>query len=211
MEVQGEDFRVLVFDLRLEHAIFGVVDLDMSTDLERALSAHRASLVINGGFFDANRRPEGLVVSDGKTLSPLSPSLGGGVLAILGDHATLLDATNLSLPERTTFAVQARPRLVVKGASNLRSDDGRRAERTALCLRSEGRRMEIALARGDAPGRGPTLSMLADMLIARGCEEALNLDGGPSTGAAWRTEDSVKTLLPRAPVRHAITIRLRGG
>jgi len=57
-----------------------------------------------------------------------------------------------------------------------------------------------------AHGNGPTLALLADMLVSRGCEGALNLDGGPSTGIAWRQDGGVQVLAPRGPLRHAVAV-----
>jgi len=58
---------------------------------------------------------------------------------------------------------------------------------------------------GESPG--PSLFALAGYLARAGCESALNLDGGPSTGVAWREDGGVRLLPPRAPVRHAVVIR----
>ncbi len=49
-------------------------------------------------------------------------------------------------------------------------------------------------------GEGPTLLELATQLQASGCEEALNLDGGPSTAARWPTGH----LPPRGPLPYAL-------
>ena len=93
---------------------------------------------------------------------------------------------------------------------NIRSDDGNRADRTALCLRDGGRTLDVVVARtNDAAGRdGPTLYRFARALARRGCQQALNLDGGPSTGVAWRDGEQVRFLPPRSPVRHAVAIWL---
>jgi Phosphodiester glycosidase len=64
----------------------------------------------------------------------------------------------------------------------------------------------VIVARGEAAGRGPTLALLADMLVSRGCEGALNLDGGPSTGVAWREGGEVHVVAPRGPLRYAVAI-----
>lgn len=95
------------------------------------------------------------------------------------------------------------------GKAHVLRDDGRAAERTALCLRDGGRVLKVIVARGDSAGRGPTLSRFSDMLASRGCEEALNLDGGPSTGAAWRAHGEVHELEPRGPLRHAVAFTVR--
>ena len=206
---EDEDVELQVFSFRVAEARFEVVDLGMGRDLQGALARNHASLAINGGYFAPSTEAEGLVFAGGETLSPFSPSLGGGVLVIRGGRAAILDATGFSPPRDAELAIQAKPRLVVGSAVNVRSDDGRKAERTALCVRDEGRTLEAitAYGKGPSPG-GPTLTLLAEMLASRGCEEALNLDGGPSTGAAWQGAERVEARPPRAAIRHAITVRL---
>ena len=206
--VEGESYVLYAFSFRVEEVRFGVADLEASDSLEAVLARTGASLVVNGGFFDAQRRPEGLVRVEGAELSPFSPSLGGGVLSVLADRSVLSDAQGFSAPPAgARFSIQARPRLVVNGEANTR-DEKAKAERTALCVLGEGRRLEVVLARGPSRGDGPTLAFFAEMLVSRGCEQALNLDGGPSTGAAWRGAKEVESLPIRAAIRQAITVRL---
>jgi hypothetical protein len=206
----GDTFRLHVFTVPLDGARLRVVDLRMTRDLAGARARSGASLVVNAGFFDKAEQPEGLVVSEGALVSPRSDTLGGGVVAIAAGRAALFPAEGFAPQPGVDFAVQARPRLVVDGQSVIARDDGRAAERTALCLREEGRTLEIVIARGDAAGSGPTLALLADMLVSRGCQGALNLDGGPSTGAAWREPEGLKDLPPRGPVRQAIAVWVKG-
>jgi len=189
-----------------------IEDVGMSRDLGGVLARTAAELVVNAGFFDERGQPIGLALSGGKTLSPPSRSLSGGVLTIADDVGVQTASESFTLPEPApAFGIQCRPRLVVAGKRNIRTDDGKRAERTALCLRDEGRTLDVILARvGD--GRPlPTLYELADELVASGCEEALNLDGGPSTGAAHRAAAGgpPEILPPRGPVRHAVVVRRR--
>jgi Phosphodiester glycosidase len=198
--------QLLVFPVHIAGAHFRVIDLGMGRDIERTLDESGASLVVNGGFFDPADRPEGLVISAGEILSAQSASLGGGIVAVTNGRAVLAPADAFLAPAGTEFAIQARPRLVVDGGSNIARDDGRAAERTAMCLRAQGGDLEVIVARGEAAGQGPTLAGLADALVRRGCEGALNLDGGPSTGVAWRQDGAVHVLAPRGPLRHAIAI-----
>lgn len=205
--VQGDDaFRLHVFTIPLAGARISIVDVGMGRDVAGARARAGASLVVNAGFFDAAQKPEGLVIAEGEVLSPHSASLGGGVLSVAGGQAALFAAEGYAPAPGVSFAVQARPRLVVGGKAAIRRDDGKAAERTALCVRDEGRTLEVVVARGEAPGVGPTLALLADMLESRGCREALNLDGGPSTGAAWREGEGARDLPPRGPVRQAIVV-----
>lgn len=206
---EDDDVELDVFSLRVAETRFDVVDLAMGRDLAGALAQRSASLAVNGGYFAPSTEAEGLVIAAGKTLSPFAPALGGGIVVVRAGRAELRDAEGFSPPNDADFAIQARPRLVVAGAVNRRGDDGRKAERTALCVLDEGRRLEVIVAHGKtaAPG-GPTLTLLAEMLVSRGCEGALNLDGGPSTGAAWQGSERVEARPPRAGIRHALTFRL---
>jgi uncharacterized protein YigE (DUF2233 family) len=187
-----------------------IEDVGMTTALDAVLDRTGGALVVNGGFFDESGKALGLTMSNGIQLSRTAKKLSGGILTIdASSRARLHEAESFALPEGTRFAVQCRPRLVVGGQPNVKSDDGKRSERTALCLRDEGRTIDVVLVRGDEGG--PSLYALGRWLAARGCEDALNLDGGPSAGAAWRDEEaSAKQLLaPRGPVRHAIVFTPR--
>jgi uncharacterized protein YigE (DUF2233 family) len=182
-----------------------VEDLHLSTHFDEVLRRRSAAVVVNGGFFDDRGEPVGLAVSGGVTLSRFAPGLSGGVLWIR-DRVAHLTATEEYAETSVDFAVQCRPRLVVDGRSNLRGDDGRRAARTAICLRDTGKEIRLVAVLPGAEDPRPTLYELAAELVAAGCENALNLDGGPSTGwaDAQGADDYVRP--PVGPVRHAIVV-----
>ena len=189
--------------------VFGLTDVrlaivDQPLDARLALPAG-ALAAFNGGFFDAEGEAEGYAVSRGRVLAAYDPALGGGVLVVRGPRAELYDGETFAPPaDPPDFALQARPRLVVDGAVNIQSETGRRAARTALCLRDDGRSLEVVV-RPAPPDAGPTLLELARELAAAGCEDALNLDGGPSTGVVTPT----RTSQPRGPIRHVVVVRPR--
>lgn len=187
----------------------GIIDLHMSRALDQVMTARHAELVVNGGFFDERGEPVGLVVSEGIRLSPLKPNLSGGVMAVESERATLY-ATEDYVDRSPRFAVQCRPRLVVGSKNNVKSDEGPRAARTALCLRDGGATLEFVVAEEGPEEPGPTLYELGAELAAGGCEEALNLDGGPSTGWASNDGPGVVFIAPRAPVRHALVVTRKG-
>jgi hypothetical protein len=182
-----------------------IEDVHMSRAFDDVLRRTGAALVVNGGFFDPRGEPLGLAVSGGKALSAFAAGMSGGVLW-LRDGVAHLTATEDYEAGAVDFAIQCRPRLVVASRPNVRSDDGRRALRTALCLRDGGRTLEAVLAgaNGDA---GPTLFELARELVDDGCEEALNLDGGPSTGWASVTDAGLIVEPPFGAVRHVVVLR----
>lgn len=195
----------------LERFTMTIEDAGLTSALDVALKKSNAELVVNGGFFDPDGKAVGLALSDGVVLSRFSKGLTGGVLTADGETALLAATEGFELPPASKFGVQCRPRLVVDRVANVKSDDKKRAERTALCVRDGGKVVEVVLVRGSDDGEspGPSLFALATHLVDRGCEGALNLDGGPSTGAAWKEGDDVKLLAPRGPVRHVIAFRPR--
>ena len=199
-------YPVRVWSFPLERYELRIEDAGMSTALDTVLARADAELVVNGGFFDRDGKAVGLAMSDGAVLSRLGKTLSGGVLASDGTRAELFAAEDFALPDGGTFAIQCRPRLVVDRSANVKSDDGKRAERTALCTRDAGSTVDVVIVRGSDDGEspGPSLFALARHLAEAGCESALNLDGGPSTGVAWREGEKAKLLAPRGPVRHVL-------
>jgi uncharacterized protein YigE (DUF2233 family) len=185
-----------------------IEDIRMSSRLDDVQRRASADLVVNGGFFDPDGAPVGLAISNGAQLSAFRPKLSGGVLWIR-DGVAHLTATEDYREESVDFALQCRPRLVVGSHVNIRSDDGRRAERTAVCLRESGKTIEFVAATGERGVADPTLRELAEELAAGGCEEALNFDGGPSTGWAAPSDGGVTFVSPIAPVRHAVVVTRR--
>ncbi len=180
----------------------------MSSRLDEVQRKTAADLVVNGGFFDPDGAPVGLAISKGAQLSAFRPKLSGGVLWVR-DGVAHLTATEDYREGSVDFAVQCRPRLVVGSRVNIRRDDGHRAERTAACLRDAGKTIEFVAATGERGAAEPTLRELAEELAASGCEEALNFDGGPSTGWAASGDGGVTFVSPIAPVRHAVVVTRR--
>jgi hypothetical protein len=144
---------------------------------ETMRSESQAYVVINGGFFDENAHPLGLLVGDGKEMSPLRKVDQGLFLISMGKP--IIQHTRDPLPPGVETALQSGPRLVVNGkALQLKPQVSRR---TSICLPGDGTVMLVVF---------PTAISLSDLAeaLARpvaegglGCWSALNLDGGPST------------------------------
>lgn len=187
--------------------VWSVVRLDLAHVALRAERAPHASLddvahdptvafAVDGGFFNPDLRPSGLLVTDRTALAPLTTGGGSGVLRIEGGRADVLAREVVADGgAAAAFAVQCGPRLVERGAVvGIHRDDGKRFARTAACVRDRGRTLDIVLAWDrDAPLLGPGLLRFAERLAgpspvgdSAGCEVALNLDGGPSTGGFVR-------------------------
>jgi hypothetical protein len=204
----GESFFAERWSTSLETVDIEIHDLHMTRDLGDALRADGALLAVNGGFFGVGGDPIGLAVTGGTALSRIAPQLSGGVIVVEDGRASLVESESFDGGAHPSFAIQCRPRLVVRGVPNVKRDDGQRAERTGLCLRDGGRIVDVVVAK--SPEGGPSLFALARYLARTGCDDALNLDGGPSTGAAWREGDSVQVERPRGAIRHAVVFLRRG-
>jgi Phosphodiester glycosidase len=158
----------------------------------------------NGGYFEQDLRPSGLLLDQGRQAAP--PNSGSGLI-VFGhgrDPMRLVRYRDRSdLADSIASALQLWPFLIEPGgAPGIRRDDQKRAHRSAVGL--------------DAAGRGLLLAVIDDgvslyrlMGIARdlGAVVAANLDGGPSTGfglsvgRAWSSPS--QTLVSNALILRA--------
>jgi len=204
-------YRIFRWSLPLARVELDLRRLPTGRGVRRTLTRTHAKLVVNAGFFDSHGHTLGLSVAKGRQHSPYSARLGGGVVTVRRGVAELHSAVGFETPEDTEFALQAKPRLVVDGEALPMHGVQVRADRTGLCLRDEGRTLDIVVARSRHPNGhgGPTLRQFARALEAMGCEAALNLDGGRSTAAAWRHRGRLHVLPPRDVIRQVIVVRAR--
>ncbi len=179
-------------------------------------------LAVNAGYFEASGAPTGLLAGEHVTYGVAGRRGGTGIVVVRERRATLVPFTAaFALDGPAELAVQAGPRLLeADGRPGIRTDDGQRAPRTVLCLAEGGRRVDLILVwRAGNPLEGPGLFALSRALSTpllppdpRRCEQALNLDGGPSTGLVLRGDlrarDAVRHL-PLGPVPWALAVRLR--
>ena len=203
------------------HPFWMVTDLGVDLSrirIEIAARAGGASLfqllpkgalaIVNGGYFRPDFRPTGWVRSEDKDLSPKSPSTRGGVFGISAAGDVFIGPLP-ALPFVPRLAIQNFPLVVEAGSvSGIHSDDGHRAARTVLCIANA--KLHILVV-GGAGGDGPTLFEVAEHLRAPapgglGCTEALNLDGGPSTGVAFASGIDAPSREALAPVGYGLAL-----
>jgi uncharacterized protein YigE (DUF2233 family) len=189
--------------------------------LETLATSGDVFAVVNGGFFEPGGTPSGLIVNDGRQASAWQERGGSGALVVANHRASVLGAPSLAPPSSDAgtpeLAVQCGPRLVEPGGvMGIHADDGKRAERTAACVRRDGREVNLVVAKGAEAGDGPTLFQLATWLTlplsssdTNGCDAALNLDGGPSTGVGAHGLPREEWVLPRGPVPWALVVTAR--
>lgn len=186
-----------------------------------------AIVVTDSGFFEADGRPSGVVISRGVALHGPGPRGGSGVLAFTDARVAVLpvdtrDGGGFTPDGSLRTAVQCGPRVVERdGAPGIRGHDGRFAARTVACVRDRGQTLDLVATWDEADGlAGPELYDLATLLAGpsptgdpAGCEAALNLDGGPSTGIFLRDLAGDRSLTydrsPPGPTPWALVVRPR--
>jgi len=190
----GKPVRMHRFRIRLAEIRAEVTDLAFKVPVKASLGS--ALLAMNGGYWEwhlGKPRMMGYVVSQGQLLSPVRKKLDGGTLLVQQARARILRSSQLPrTPAGVELAVQCKPLLVEAGKAVAGLNAQGHAARTAMCIRDAGRTLDAYLS--DPADRGPTLAELGDWLAAEGCGDALNLDGGPSTAAAFRQEDGVLNI-----------------
>jgi len=161
---------------------------------------------INGGYFQRDHSPLGLVVSGGVTLHPLQHArLLSGLLVATSRGAKLLRTAEYRGGSGVREALQAGPFLVHHGKTVAGLNSTRPAERTVLLADRRG--VAALLITGPV-----TLSRLGTLLSVPGLfpelkiERALNLDGGSST-ALWVAGDPAPFSHPEwKRVRTAVAV-----
>ncbi|HST30382.1 MAG TPA: phosphodiester glycosidase family protein [Chthoniobacterales bacterium] len=196
--VRGLEHRYLVVEdsnsgdrASLELAIFStkscrlkIVDQvgEPRSDLDDVMAQGNFLAAVNGGYFDPEYRPIGLLIVDGKLIAPLQKArLLTGVLSSTGKKVQISRVSEFSLGQKPDAAVECGPMIVDLGKSVRGLESTKGARRT------------FAAVGGDKAALGfcsdVTLADLSSILAIISIPEfkiqrALNLDGG-SSSAFW--------------------------
>jgi hypothetical protein len=162
-----------------------VVDNPGGDELISVAKRTHALAGVNGGYFDPQNAPVGLVISDGKTIAPFRKArLLSGVLVVNKSRVELVRSTEYSARKTgAAAALQCGPFLVDGGAAVPGLNNNRPARRTFFVTSGT-----------DRAGMGfcssVTLAELAEILSTPRLagdlkiQRALNFDGG-SSSAFW--------------------------
>jgi hypothetical protein len=168
---------------------------------------------INGAYFLANYRPAGWLLAGGKTYGKPNVKSRGGVFYMKKGRVGI--AGLKQVPSKVDLAVQNSPVLVHPGAkADTALNAVKRAWRTVVCLPAQdasGTQVRFIVIKSGM-GDGPTLRETAEILAKPvkdggfGCRQALNLDGGPSSGIIFPRHHDIAPSPPAVPVGHALLI-----
>jgi len=175
-------------------------------DLEEAISRGNFLAAVNGGYFDPDYRPIGLLIVDGTMIAPLQKArLLSGVLSASAKRVQISRVAEFSMAQKPDAAVECGPMVVDLGKSVRGLEPTRAARRTFA-----------AVGAGDKAALGfcsdVTLADLSSILAAISIpdfkiQRALNLDGG-SSSAFWfkRANGSAFSISEQKPVRDFVAI-----
>lgn len=174
------------------------------SDWQRHLGA---LLVVNGGFFQTNNQPRGLIVTDGQRLGA-SFNRHGGMLAVSGDTVSIRALAQFPYQPEEYFdqAVQCSPMILYPGGFPVQFDDvaADLSRRTAVAQDTQGRIVFIVADRGVV-----SLYQLRDWMAGQtdlGLFTAFNLDGGYSTGLELNAGGKSLSIESRAKIPGVIAV-----
>jgi exopolysaccharide biosynthesis protein len=152
------------------------------SSIQEAVSKSEALAGVNGGYFQPDLTPVGLLISQGKVIHPLERAkLLSGVFLVRKQKPALVRAQHFSDTAGISDAIQCGPFLVEGGNRILGLNKRRSAPRTFVFL-TRGGDWGIGICRSvTLPGLSEILT-IADLLPNGPITAALNLDGGSSTG-----------------------------
>jgi uncharacterized protein YigE (DUF2233 family) len=175
-------------------------------DLASVMRRVRGLAGVNGGYFDPQNAPVGLLISDGKLIAPFRKArLLSGVLVATKGRVELLRAAEYSSRKNAVAALQCGPFLVDGGAPVPGLNNTRPARRTFV-LTTGSDRAAIGFS---SP---VTLAQLGEILATARLapdlkiQRALNLDGGSSSAFWFAGERGVISIPEQKTVRDFVVI-----
>lgn len=200
-------------DATLDIALFStksvavrVIDNPAGGDLAEVMRRSHGVAGVNGGYFDPQNAPVGLLIAEGKLIAPFRKAkLLSGVLVVNKGRVELLRAAEYSSRKNATAALQSGPFLVDGGKVVPGLNNTRPARRTFFFINGS-----------DRAGMGfcssVTLGELGDILTtprltgdAR-LQRALNFDGGSSSAFWFAGERGAYSIGEYKTVRNFVVV-----
>jgi hypothetical protein len=183
-----------------------VIDNPGGDDLAEVMRRLRGVAAVNGGYFDPQNAPVGLVISDGKLIAPFRKAkLLSGVVVVTKNRVELLRSAEYSPRKNASAALQCGPFLVDGGTAVPGLNNARPARRTFFFTSGTDRAglgfcSSVTLAELGEILATPRLA--GDLKVRR----ALNFDGGSSSGFWFAGKDGPVSISEQKAVRNFVVI-----
>jgi hypothetical protein len=192
------------------------------------VGARQPYAAIDGGFYDTDGEPMGLVRTGARDVHALAPNGGSGVLVIDGGAPRIVAQSEYREASSITDALQSIDRIVVDGRSVVSPNASqRRAARSAVAIDGDGT-LHLMIAFDDraieheeealielgaeSTGTGPTLAEMAEIAMAPPDEggvsarDALGMDGGFSTSLTVKSDTRAMRILAYRATINAVLV-----
>jgi exopolysaccharide biosynthesis protein len=187
-------------------AVVRVTDNPSGDELASVMRRIRGLAGVNGGYFDPQNAPVGLVISDGKMIAPFRKArLLSGVLVASKGRIELLRAAEYSSRKTATAALQCGP-FLVDGSTAVPGLNNTRPARRTFVLTSGSDRAAIGFC------STVTLAQMGEILATPGLgpdlkvQRALNLDGGSSSAFWFAGQRGVVSIPEFKTVRNFVIV-----
>jgi uncharacterized protein YigE (DUF2233 family) len=165
-----------------------------------------ATMIVNGGYFDAQNQATALIISNGQSYGSSYSDCCGMFAIDSQGKATLQSLADQPYDpsEQLQQATQSRPLLVTNGKRTNFQEDSSTKRRTIVAMDRQGLLLFIV-----SPSQAFTLNELADLLQNSdlSLQAALNLDGGSSTGIYLRGGNQNVSLDPITTLPIVISVK----
>jgi exopolysaccharide biosynthesis protein len=203
----GEEARLNLALFSTRSATLRVVDNPTGADdLAAVMRRTRGVAGVNGGYFDPQDAPLGLVISDGKLIAPLRKArLLSGVIVVTKGRVELLRYAEYSFRKSVTAALQGGP-FLVDGSNVVPGLNDTRSARRTFILTGGSDRVGVGFC------SRVTLAELGDILATPRIvpelkvQRALNLDGGSSSAFGFAGEGGPFSIREQKTVRNFVVV-----
>jgi uncharacterized protein YigE (DUF2233 family) len=157
---------------------------------------------VNGGYFDPENAPVGLLIADGKSIAPLRKArLLSGVLVVTKWRVELLRSGEYSARKNAVAALQCGP-FLVDGGKPVGGLNATRPARRTFVITIGGERAAIGFS------SAVTLAELGNILATPELkvQRALNLDGGSSSAFWFAGERGTISIPEQKTVRDFVVV-----
>lgn len=185
--------------IRILHNNFNKISLSKLEEIYKPL------VIVNGGYFQPNYRPAGLLKVNGKVLYPININGHKGILGINENNIDIFDKKYYENKKKLfKDMLQNGPLLIENNKLGIYSDNKDYRARTALCIDNK-KNLFIIVADTLA---SISLWDLANILIDKNinCKKAINLDGGSSTGLRINLNKKRIVIEPSVKISNAIGV-----
>ena len=202
----GDEATIELALFSTKSAAVRVVDNPGGDDLSSVAKRLRTFAGVNGGYFDPQNAPVGLVISDGKMIAPFRKArLLSGVLVFNKGRVELVRSTEYSPRKTGTAALQCGPFLVDGGAPVAGLNNTRSARRTFFISTGSDRAGMGFCSAVTLAEMGEILAtprVAGDLKIQR----ALNFDGGSSSAFWFAGKDGPFSIGEFKTVRNFVVV-----